>query len=84
MARRWLILADDLTGAADCAIAFARRGATACVQWGEAGPGADEAVLEAFVGSGGGGGGGQRRGGHRPTATAEETTAAFLETGGMR
>ena len=23
---RWLILADDLTGAADCAIAFARRG----------------------------------------------------------
>ncbi len=39
MARRWLILADDLTGAADCAIAFARRGATACVQWGEAGPG---------------------------------------------
>ncbi len=45
MARRWLILADDLTGAADCAIAFARRGATACVQWGEAGPGADEAVL---------------------------------------
>ncbi|SEP48125.1 Uncharacterized conserved protein YgbK, DUF1537 family [Methylobacterium sp. ap11] len=45
MARRWLILADDLTGAADCAIAFARRGATACVQWGEAGPRADEAVL---------------------------------------
>ncbi|GJD63203.1 hypothetical protein CS379_22230 [Methylobacterium frigidaeris] len=37
MTRRWLILADDLTGAADCAIAFARRGRSACVQWGEAG-----------------------------------------------
>ncbi len=38
----WLILADDLTGAADCAIAFAHRGATATVGWGdhrrEAGP----------------------------------------------
>jgi 4-hydroxythreonine-4-phosphate dehydrogenase len=33
---RWLILADDLTGAADCAIAFARRGRTAAVGWGEA------------------------------------------------
>ncbi len=30
-----LILADDLTGAADCAIAFAHRGATAIVGWGE-------------------------------------------------
>lgn len=35
MAQRWLILADDLTGAADCAIAFARRGLAAGVSWGE-------------------------------------------------
>src|ERR1700760_4338577 len=33
----WLILADDLTGAADCAIAFGRRGRAAEVTWGEAG-----------------------------------------------
>jgi D-threonate/D-erythronate kinase len=31
----WLILADDLTGAADCAIAFVRRGRAAAVTWGE-------------------------------------------------
>ena len=37
MSERWLILADDLTGAADCAIAFARRGLGAVVTWGEAG-----------------------------------------------
>jgi D-threonate/D-erythronate kinase len=37
MAGRWLILADDLTGAADCAIAFGRRGRDAAVTWGEAG-----------------------------------------------
>lgn len=36
MSRRWLILADDLTGAADCAIAFARRGLAAGVSWGDA------------------------------------------------
>jgi uncharacterized protein YgbK (DUF1537 family) len=35
MAGRWLILADDLTGAADCAIAFGRRGLAAAVTWGE-------------------------------------------------
>ena len=35
MQERWLILADDLTGAADAAIAFARRGAPTCVTWGE-------------------------------------------------
>ena len=35
MSGRWLILADDLTGAADCAIAFARRGLVAGVSWGE-------------------------------------------------
>lgn len=34
MTDRWLILADDLTGAADCAIAFARRGVGAAVGWG--------------------------------------------------
>lgn len=36
MTSRWLILADDLTGAADCAIAFGRRGQAAAVTWGEA------------------------------------------------
>ncbi|TCR62286.1 four-carbon acid sugar kinase family protein [Bosea sp. BK604] len=35
MSGRWLILADDLTGAADCAIAFARRGLAAGVSWGD-------------------------------------------------
>jgi uncharacterized protein YgbK (DUF1537 family) len=35
MSARWLILADDLTGAADCAIAFAKRGLDAEVFWGE-------------------------------------------------
>ncbi len=30
----WFILADDLTGAADCAIAFARRGQASAVSWG--------------------------------------------------
>ena len=29
----WLILADDLTGAADCAIPFAQRGARVTVHW---------------------------------------------------
>ena len=33
MTREWLILADDLTGAADCGIAFARRGLEASVGW---------------------------------------------------
>jgi D-threonate/D-erythronate kinase len=37
MASRWLILADDLTGAADCAIAFAGKRHSAVVTWGEAG-----------------------------------------------
>src|SRR5215207_8244979 len=36
MTRRWLILADDLTGAADCAIALGRgRGLAAVVIWGD-------------------------------------------------
>lgn len=34
--RRWLVLADDLTGAADCAIAFAKHGRSAEVIWSEA------------------------------------------------
>ncbi|UEM01704.1 four-carbon acid sugar kinase family protein [Skermanella rosea] len=33
---RWLIVADDLTGAADCAIGFARQGTAAAVGWGDA------------------------------------------------
>ena len=37
MTRRWLILADDLTGAADCAIALGRRGLAAVVIWGDVG-----------------------------------------------
>lgn len=41
---RWLILADDLTGAADCAAAFARRGHAAAVAW-HAADAQDEAVL---------------------------------------
>jgi uncharacterized protein YgbK (DUF1537 family) len=41
---RWLILADDLTGVADCAIAFTRCGRAAVVGWGEA-----PAPLEATV-----------------------------------
>lgn len=35
MAPRWLILADDLTGAADCAIAFAKQGMDSVVAWGQ-------------------------------------------------
>ena len=38
---RWLILADDLTGAADCAIAFARRGLAATVSWNAEAPGGE-------------------------------------------
>jgi D-threonate/D-erythronate kinase len=41
MARGWLILADDLTGAADCAIAFGRQGHAAVVTWGDIGEARD-------------------------------------------
>jgi uncharacterized protein YgbK (DUF1537 family) len=41
---RWLILADDLTGAADAAVAFARRGHGTEVSWGNASPPDDVAV----------------------------------------
>lgn len=40
--KNWLILADDLTGAADCAIAFSRQGADATVGWKNAYPKVDE------------------------------------------
>jgi uncharacterized protein YgbK (DUF1537 family) len=43
MPERWLILADDLTGAADCAIAFARSGLAAAVIWHP--DGAEETVV---------------------------------------
>jgi uncharacterized protein YgbK (DUF1537 family) len=33
MSTQWLVLADDLTGAADCAITFAKRGLEAVVTW---------------------------------------------------
>ncbi len=45
--RRWLILADDLTGAADCGIAFAKRGLATVVGWGEAAPG--DPTCDAFA-----------------------------------
>lgn len=44
MATRWLVLADDLTGAADCAIAFAQQGAGAVVSWGLEGAGSGPVV----------------------------------------
>jgi uncharacterized protein YgbK (DUF1537 family) len=44
---RWLILADDLTGAADCAIAFARQGARALVAWGSDASESDVLALDA-------------------------------------
>lgn len=44
-AASWLILADDLTGAADCAIAFARQGMQAVVGWSDAAGGPRPAVF---------------------------------------
>lgn len=44
---RWLILADDLTGAADSAVAFARRGLSASVSWGDDPPGDTVLALDA-------------------------------------
>ena len=35
MGTRWLIVADDVTGAADCAIAFAKQGIASTVSWGD-------------------------------------------------
>jgi uncharacterized protein YgbK (DUF1537 family) len=45
----WLILADDLTGAADCAVAFAERGMSSSVAWKADAP--DDAVLALDAGS---------------------------------
>ena len=49
MTRSWLILADDLTGAADCGIAFARRGLEASVSWHgvETAPSAEVVAIDA-------------------------------------
>ncbi len=47
MTERWLILADDLTGASDCAIAFAMRGRASVVGWDEAAA-PDEAAVFAY------------------------------------
>ena len=44
---RWLILADDLTGAADSAVAFARHGMSASVAWGDHPPGDTVLALDA-------------------------------------
>lgn len=44
---RWLILADDLTGAADSAVAFARHGLSASVAWGDDPPGDTVLALDA-------------------------------------
>lgn len=44
MPQPWLILADDLTGAADCAIAFAKRGLRASVGWGEGSSSGDPVI----------------------------------------
>lgn len=44
MNARWLILADDLTGAADAAVAFARRGYDTEVHWGDRSLAGDAAV----------------------------------------
>src|SRR5437868_3676392 len=49
---RWLIIADDLTGAADSAIAFAKRRVPATVSWGAARP-AEHADLATLLEAGG-------------------------------
>lgn len=48
---RWLIVADDLTGAADCGIAFAKAGIATVVGWGEDADGGDAAALAIDVDS---------------------------------
>ncbi len=52
MISRWLIIADDLTGAADCAIAFAKRGRESVVAWGKpAEAGSPATAASAIAGS---------------------------------
>ena len=46
MRPRWLILGDDLTGALDCAVAFAQRGIPAAVGWATELPGQVVVALE--------------------------------------
>ena len=48
MPERWLIVADDLTGAADCAIAFAKRGLHTVVGWGDTDRADDLCAVHAF------------------------------------
>jgi 4-hydroxythreonine-4-phosphate dehydrogenase len=65
--RPWLIIADDLTGAADCAIAFAKVGLDTVVAWGAETCGFDIAVLSLDTASRG-----------LPAAQAAETQVAAL------
>lgn len=51
MSADWLILADDLTGAADAAVAFARRGCATEVTWGATAIAGDMAVHARDLGS---------------------------------
>ena len=46
---RWLILADDLTGAADCGIAFAKHGGSVEVIWSEAAPAGSSAKADVLA-----------------------------------
>jgi uncharacterized protein YgbK (DUF1537 family) len=43
----WLIIADDLTGAADCGSAFVRHGLDAVVSWGDIDPDASILAVDA-------------------------------------
>ena len=47
MTTQWLIVADDLTGAADCAIAFGGRGREAIVTWDDAASHGDQTPVRA-------------------------------------
>jgi D-threonate/D-erythronate kinase len=51
MSADWLILADDLTGAADAAVAFARRGCVTEVTWGATAIAGDMTVHARDLGS---------------------------------
>jgi len=51
MKSRWLIIADDLTGAADCAIAFAKHGLESVVAWDKHRDARGVPVLSVDVGS---------------------------------
>ena len=51
MTSPWLIIADDLTGAADCAIAFAKRGLESVVAWEKHGDARGTQVLSVDAGT---------------------------------